>query len=43
MKVPSFIANSVEEMRRLEAIEDEFYRNGTYSPSKPRRKLVPVE
>ena len=43
MKVPAFVANSKEEKRRLEAIEDEFYKNGTYRPSRPRRKLVPVE
>ena len=43
LKVPSFIADSQEEKRRLLATEDELYKNGTFSPKRPRRKLVAVD
>ena len=43
LKVPAFIANSLAEKRMLLAAEDELYKNGTYSPKRPRRKLVAVE
>ena len=43
LKVPSFITKSKEEKKRRMQEEEEMYKNGTYHPKRPRRKLVALE
>ena len=43
LKVPEFITKSKEEKRRKLEEEEEMYKNGTYHPKRPRRKLVALE